>query len=127
MERIELPLIVTNSSGETSQVLGVDLKIIGNNEEPFMVQTESFLNTYEEYIDPKELRIKQLEKQLEELKAKHKKPRQSRKRLLPGEKLEIRELILKGEPNLSIAKEYEVSDSTISKIRIDMRKEGKEV
>jgi len=85
-----------------------------------------FIDEYSEYIDPKDIEIDRLNREIQKLKEK-KKPRKKRRMLSSGEIKEIRELILKGEGNTSLGIEYQISDSAISKIRVAMRKEGQDV
>ena len=92
-----------------------------------IVAYDHFVENYDEYIDPLQLRVNALEAELKALKEKHKQPRKTRRKLTAGEQREVRELIIKGEGNTPIATEYDCSDSAISRYRIEMRKEGLDV
>ena len=91
------------------------------------IQYQLFIQKFKEYIDPKQIEINRLLAENKKLKEQLKPLRKTRRRLLPGEITEIKELIRKGNSNLKLASEYQVSDSTISKLRIQMRREGEEV
>ena len=119
MERIDLNRQVVGKDGivRTIKMIKVDgdLEISYNN----------FIDSYENYVDPKDLEIETLKAIIAELKA----PKATlvKRRLLPDEWKEIEELIRKGISNQPIAKEYGISDSSVSKRRIDMRKMGEKV
>ncbi len=122
---IEIPKMVIDKSDKISRIASIGIR--ADKEELIAISLDNFLENYTEYIDPKQMEINRLLKENKALKEKLKKPRKIRRKLLPGEIVEIRELILKGEGNTPIAEEYKIGDSTISKIRCEMRKEGKEV
>ena len=119
METIDLNRQVVGKDGvvRTIKMIKVDgdLEISYNN----------FIDSYENYVDPKDLEIETLKAIIAELKAP--KATLSKRRLLPEEWKEIEELIREGISNQPIAKEYGISDSSVSKRRIDMRNKGEVV
>ena len=124
---IDLPLEVIGTSGmERAIVVSVNLQF---NDEVQAILYENFIKDYREYMDPKQIEINRLNKVIEDLKLKAKKTRVSKPRrtLTPLERQEIRQLIENGESNTPIAIQYGVGDSTVSKIRCEMRKAGEDV
>ena len=93
-----------------------------DNTTPRVAPFSHFTERYSEYIDPKDIEIARLKKEL----AKYR-PKKTRRLLNNGERKEIVELILKGETNRPIAQEYQVSETVISKMRVQMRKQGEDV
>ena len=124
IERIEIPEEVINTkSNERFTVISIT--IVDNKENGHTIDLNNFMDSFIEYIDPKDLKIQMLEEEIRKLKEKHKPVRKKKRTLLPGEVKEIKELLFKGESNIDIAKEYDVSDSTVSRIRVELKKEGK--
>ena len=125
MERIDLPQYVTDMNGVIGEITGI---IVSNEENgDYQVEYPSFLEAYKEYIDPKDIRIKALEDELIALKLKQKPERKKRRKLLDGEIKDIKTDIRAGLGNTEIGKEYDCSDSTISRIRLELRKAGEDV
>ncbi len=125
MDKLEIPEMVMNTDGVVCRVSSVG--IVPNGGDLQAITLSNFLEHYIEYINPQQLEINRLLKENKQLREKLKPHRKPRRKLLPGEIVEIRELIIKGEGNTPIAEEYKVGDSTISKIRCEMRKRGAEV
>jgi len=127
---IDLKQEVISPAGNRYLVSQVELTPSMHNREEgktINVSYPVFIDEYVEYIDPKDVEIARLSAEIQKLKDKAKKPRKTRKRLLPGEIKDIKADIIAGSNNMDIAREYEVSDSSISKYRIELRKEGKDV
>ena len=127
MERIDLPKEVINGNGVRHQVLAITLKNMEAPAETFNVQLPLFIDSYKEYHDPKDVRIRALEDELIALKLKHKPARKKRRKLLDGEIKDIKTDIRAGLGNTEIGKEYDCSDSTVSRIRLELRKDGEDV
>ena len=126
MEKIDLPRIVIDQNFTivtVTEVIVLDKKSGASS----TVEYTNFIDSYEEYHDPKDIRIRALEDELKALKEKHKPVRKKRRKLLDGEITEIKELIRKGQGNTEIGKEYDCSDSTVSRFRLELRKAGEDV
>lgn len=120
MEKIELPEQVISIDGKRCQVITVQLR---HKEEYVDIEYTNFLSNYKEYVDPLQIEIDRLNKVIEAMKAKNKKPRgpyKPRRILTPIERAEVYNLILSGESNTAIAEQYGCSDSTVSKLRKTM-------
>jgi len=117
---IDLKQIVVDRDGNKLTIVGIVLHDKDNK--PNNLSFSAFVDSFTEYVDPKDIEIERLNKVIANLKLKGKKPRKVRRKLLPGELIEIKELIDKGEGNTAISKEYDCSDSTISRIRIEHMK-----
>jgi len=93
------------------------------DKENIELHPDTFVKYYEEYVDPKDIRIKALERELMELKAKILTPtgRKRRKRLEPGEVKEIKELLKKKVEVKDIANEYDSSTSAIYRVAKEMK------
>lgn len=119
---------VTNRDGQICLIQNIEVrnKYTG---ELVAIPFDNFVEAYDEYIDPKDLEIQRLNKIIEELKSGKTsgKVGGTKKRLLPAEWREVEELIRQGLKNVEIAKEYGISDSTVSTRRSQMRKKGEEV
>ena len=124
MTELYIPTEVVDKNGRRAIVTSIH---ISDGTEGHDIKLENFLETYTEYVDPKDFEIARLKQELADLKAKHKQPRRARRKLTKGEIKEIEEHIRLGEGNTPIAKEYDVSDTTVSKIRVRMRKGGEDV
>ena len=124
MEKIDLTKQVQDRNGNVSVIEEITLR--DNGGQILTIKSfELFIDSYQNYVDPKDLEIETLKAIIAELKA----PKATlvKRRLLPDEWKEIEELIRKGISNQPIAKEYGISDSSVSKRRIDMRKMGEKV
>ena len=128
---IDIPIIVENIDGLTKQFNVISITLGEPNEtdgrRTFSITPEVFMNEYREYINPLQIEINRLMAENKRLKDKMKVDRKPRRTLSSGEITDIKADILSGGNNTDISKEYQVSDSSISKIRISMRKEGKDV
>lgn len=119
MEKIDLEKQVINKHGDISTVVSITLN---EKNDKYDIPYENFIKTYENYLDPRDVEIKRLRALVDKLR-KGTKKRKTRKVLSPGEWKEIDELIIIGKAsNIDIAKEYEVSDSGISKRRRQIEK-----
>ena len=67
----------------------------------------NFVEYYEEYLDPKDIEIARLKRELEKYKAQV--PKKKRRIITEGERKEIKELILKGEGNRPLAKSIKLA------------------
>jgi len=121
---IKLPELVydTTVNEEHWIVDAITLRLSFEPTEERVISYDTFVKNYDEYINPKDLRIRALEEELRALKLKHKPARKTRRVLLDGELVEIKELINQGIGNTEIGKEYGCSDSTISRIRVAMKR-----
>lgn len=118
--------IINTKTNVRGCIITIDVQYHGETK-PTVMNLDEFNETIEEYVDPRDVEIERLNKVIADLKMRKKKPRKMRKRLTFGEIAEIKELILKGESNTAIGNEYNVSDSTVSRFRIEMRKGGHDV
>jgi len=123
---LDLPELVEDKNGE---IYFVDAVKLSNRDTAdfILVDKDAFLQTYTEYVNPMQLEINRLTEENKKLKEQLKPLRKPRRKLSKGEILEIEELISKGETNRPIAKEYDISETAISKIRVRMRKGGEDV
>jgi len=124
MTDIYLPKEVVDKNGRRVFVTSVN---ITDGEESHDIKLDNFLETYEEYVDPKDVEIARLNQQIADLKVKGRKHKKPRRMLTKDERLEIEVLISNGETNRPIATQYDISETTISKIRVAMRKGGEDV
>ena len=128
---IDIPTIVEHKTNLFNQFDVVSITLSEPNEtdgrRTFSITPEVFMEEYREYINPMQLEINRLLAENKKLKDQLKPLRKPRRRLSDGEVKEVEEHILEGSNNLDLAKEYQVSDSTISKIRIRLRKSGRDV
>lgn len=121
--KIDLTRQVQDSNGEVYEITHINLKgAVSTISVPYI----NFIEKYENYVDPKDAEIARLKAIIDELKNPQKQ-KVRRKRLLPEEWKEVQELIRKGVSNTDIANEYKISDSSVSKKRIEMRKFGENV
>ena len=118
---IDLKQIVHKDDGINVYIKGIEV------EDGSIVPYTTFIGLYTEYIDPKDVEIQRLREEVAKLKEKAKKPRVTRRVILPGEKKEMIELIRKGESNTAIATEYKLSETVVSRYRVELRKAGEEV
>ena len=124
-EQLDIPREVVNNENVRHTVMSVMLK--PKDGEAFKIAIDLFNKRYVEYVDPKDLEIQRLKQELSALKEKHKPVRKKKRTLTKGELLEVEELISRGEDNTSLATQYDMSDSAISRIRLRMRKAGEDV
>ena len=128
---IDIPIIVEQKTNLFNQFDVVSITLSEPNEtdgrRTFSITPAVFMKEYREYINPMQLEINRLLAENKKLKDQLKPLRKPRRRLSDGEVKEVEEHILEGSNNLDLAKEYQVSDSTISKIRIRLRKSGRDV
>lgn len=125
MTELYLPKEVVDKDGRRAIVVSVTvvpLVIGGKGTEQHDIKLDNFLETYTEYVDPKDLEIARLLKQLADLKAKHKPARKKKRTLTALERAEVRTLIANGENNTAIATQYDISDSSVSRMRKTMEK-----
>jgi len=112
---------------ETGNIYIVDkISLIHEDGSPgYDCNVEHLMSDYIPYVDPKDAEIARLKAIIDEMR----KPveRKTRRRLLPEEWKEVKELIRKGISNTDIAAEYDISDSAVSKKRIEMRSMGEKV
>lgn len=113
---------IVNENGERAHLVSINIVYAGGDSQ--MIDRENFNEKWDEYIDPRDLEIQRLLKELEALKLKHKPVRKKKRSLNTGERAEVRQLISRGESNTTIAQEYDISDSAVSRIRKGMVKEG---
>jgi len=128
---IDIPTVVEHKTNLFNQFDVVSITLSEPNEtdgrRTFSITPEVFMEEYREYINPMQLEINRLLAENKKLKEKLKPVRKTRKRLTTGEKTDIRKDILAGANNLSIAKEYDCSDTVISKMRCELRRAGEDV
>lgn len=110
-----------NTPGDSNHFNVVSVVLLNQDDDHIKLEYTEFITNYEEYFDPKDLRIKALEDELNALKLKHRPVRKKFKRLTPLDIKEIKVLIANGETNPVIAKEYDCSESRISSIRVEVR------
>jgi len=112
---IDLPELVVDKNSIKYNVK----KIVLESEDGQVIDVyyDGFINSYEEYIDPKDLEIKRLLAIIQGLE----KPeaRKKRTRLTVEEKKDVKDLVEKGGNVKQIAIDYEISDSTIYKWIMD--------
>lgn len=123
-DKIELPHMVTNDNKEVGKVISLTLEFKDGRQD---IEYTNFLEHYSEYVSPQQVEINRLNAEVAKLKEQLKPFRKKRRKLLDGEIEEIKKLILAGSGNTELATEYQVSDSTISKFRIVLRKAGEDV
>ena len=114
-----------DKNGDVYKIIAITLSPLHGGDN-FNIEFNRFIDSYENYVDPKDDEIERLKAIIKELKN----PitaRKTRKRLLPGEWKEVIELIRKGATNTAIAKEYGISDTGVSKKRLELRKMGEKV
>ena len=121
---VDLNKLVEREDGVVMEVVSIEVK--NATTASICVDYDEFIDEYTNYIDPKDAEINRLKAIINELKNPHTE-RKSRKRLIEGEWREVKELIRKGVSNTDIAAEYDISDSSVSKKRIEMRKMGEKV
>lgn len=128
LPNIEIPLEVQDTeTQERFTVVAIKIANVTDVSISKNIEVETFCNNYREYIDPRQIEINRLNAEVKKLKEQLKPLRKKRRTLSAGEIIEVRELIVNGESNQTIAKEYQCSDSAVSRHRIEMRKEGKDV
>ena len=111
MERIELPLEVVDGTGAIGTVVAVMIK--KGSGVPFEVKRGAFLDTFQEYVDPKDLEIARLLDIIKDLEKPQTTPR--KRHLSKEEKEEIKVMVEKGIEVKPISVEYGISDTTIYK------------
>ena len=122
--KIDLPNIVVDTvRGNRARIVSVVVRY-DSKDTTDTISTAAFLSTFVEYIDPKDVEIARLRKQVEDLKVKARKPRKSYRTPDAGEILEMRALLAQGTVGHKIATEYGVSASYVSKLRGEMKKEN---
>lgn len=109
-ELIDLPReVVSRKSLTRARVIGVDL-----GEDFGIVPYNTFVDDFDEYIDPKDVEIARLLSIIEALE-KPKVSNTKRKHLTEAERFEVKELVEKGIEISAIATTYDISASTIYK------------
>ncbi len=122
--KIDLPNIVVDTiRGNKARVVSVVVRY-ESKDTTDTISTAAFLSTFVEYVDPKDVEIARLRKQVEDLKVKARKPRKSYRTPNAGELLEMRELLKQGTVGHKVAIEYGVSESFVGRVRAEMRKEN---
>ncbi len=122
--KIDLPHIVVDTvKGVRARIVSVVVRY-ENKDTTTTMATAAFLSTFVEYVDPKDVEIARLRKQVEDLKVKARKPRKSYRTPNAGELLEMRELLKQGTVGHKVAIEYGVSESFVGRVRTEMRKEN---
>ncbi len=121
---IDLPHIVVNKDGVRARVLSVIIKAENGGEHNSEFSLSTFLTDWVEYIDPKDIEIARLRKQVADLKEKNRKPRKKYRIPTLGEIAEMQALIRQGETGIKIATEYEVSESYVGRLRTEVKKES---
>ena len=122
---IDLTKQVESRAGDLYEVLEVSLRDMNTNE-VVAVKFDSFLLNYSEYVDPKDLEIERLKQIIKDLEN-GAKPKHTKTRLTDDEWLDVENDIRNGGRNIDIARTYGISDSSVSKKRIAMRKLGEKV
>ena len=120
MEKIDLTRQVVDRNGVVKKIFMIKL------EDELEISFSNFIDTYQNYVDPKDAEIARLKTIIDELKNPIK-TRKTRTRLQPDEWKEVKDLIRKGISNTDISREYGISDSSVSKKRTEMRKFGEKV
>ena len=123
MEELYLPATIVNK--ETGTIYSVEHITVMNNNTKTEVNRAQLLGSFIEYVDPKDAEIARLRSIIEEMKAPPE--RKTRKHMSKDEWKEVMDLIRKGLGNTEIAALYDISDSSVSKRRIEMRKMGETV
>lgn len=126
---IDLLKTVSDRNGNVREIKSVGLAPLEGGD-PIIVSYENFIDAYDEFVDPKDLEIVRLTEQVKKLKEQLEGKtlrKKRRKHLSKGEIKDIQELIRAGHKNIAIAKDFDISDPSISKIRTEMRKRGEDV
>ena len=126
---MEVTELVMDKKGDIFKIKGItvaQINDIGGEHIPQEVGYYEFVTYYEDYVDPKDLEIQRLKEYIKKLEEPKVKKRYTR--LTPEEWREVEDLIrIRSISNLDIAKEYGISDSSVSKRRKDMRLKGENV
>ncbi len=122
---MDLTRQMQDANGTVYEVQSVNVKDIVNFGKKEIFFNE-FMDKYTSYVDPKDAEIARLKTIIDELRNPTK-SRKVRKRLLPEEWKEVKNLIRKGGNNTDIANMYDISDSAVSKKRIELRQMGEKV
>lgn len=114
-ELIDLPReVVSIHSGEKYTVVGVDL-----GDTKGVVSYGTFLDGYDEYIDPKDVEINRLLAIIKDLEQKPKKSNAPKRRPTEAEKGDMKTMYEKGIAVGLIASQYEISPSAVYKYAKD--------
>ena len=124
---IDILNTVVDRNGKVGEIVSINLSTLEGK--TITVPYANFIEAYEEYVDPKDIKISQLEREIKELKDKLNKPsgRKRRKKLTEGEWKDIEGYIREGLNPKEIAVLMDVSDALVYVRRKQMRQAGEEV
>lgn len=113
--------VINKKTGDIVEILSVRIKLPYkvSDTDTLNIKYETFVDGYEEYVDPKDIRIEALENELRELKEKIYAPAKKRTRvtITDGIRREIADAIKKGATKEQIKLEYSISFASYDRIR----------